>query len=59
MLVTVAGGLPGSVGSADIATVNSTGITLSLTLEEPESRQELQGGLQRTEFSSGGHMPPR
>ncbi|XP_073903411.1 uncharacterized protein KIAA1614 homolog isoform X3 [Castor canadensis] len=53
------GGLPGSVGSADIATVNSTGITLSLTLEEPESRQELQGGLQRTEFSSGGHMPPR
>ncbi|XP_017652800.1 uncharacterized protein KIAA1614 homolog isoform X3 [Nannospalax galili] len=39
--------------------LESTGdaITLSLTMEEPESCQELARGLQRIESSSGGHMP--
>uniref|UniRef100_A0A8D2DCI5 KIAA1614 n=1 Tax=Sciurus vulgaris TaxID=55149 RepID=A0A8D2DCI5_SCIVU len=51
------GGLQGSLTLAD-AVVNSVGITLSLASEELESGQELEGGLQRTESSSGGHVPP-
>ncbi|XP_042530485.1 uncharacterized protein KIAA1614 homolog isoform X2 [Dipodomys spectabilis] len=54
----VNGGLRDSPGSADVATVNSMGITLSLAPEEPESSQELEGVLQRMEPSSGGHVPP-
>ncbi|XP_048213925.1 uncharacterized protein KIAA1614 homolog isoform X6 [Perognathus longimembris pacificus] len=52
-------GLQGAPGS-DVATINSTGITLSLSLapEEPASSQELEGVLQRLEPSSGGHVPP-
>ncbi|XP_012372858.1 uncharacterized protein KIAA1614 homolog isoform X2 [Octodon degus] len=54
-----AGGCQGSVDLADAATLHSMGITLCLTSEEPESQQEAQGGLQRTESSSssGGHTP--
>ncbi|XP_045045008.2 uncharacterized protein KIAA1614 homolog [Desmodus rotundus] len=40
-------------------TISSTGVTLSLTLEEPESSQEPAGGLQRTELSSEGHVSSR
>ncbi|XP_021516225.1 uncharacterized protein KIAA1614 homolog isoform X2 [Meriones unguiculatus] len=53
------GTLQDSLQSADVATVNSTAITLSLSSEEPESSQELGGGPQGTESCSGGHMPPR
>ncbi|XP_062961097.1 uncharacterized protein KIAA1614 homolog [Cynocephalus volans] len=53
-------GLPvGFLGSADVATVNSTGFTLSLASEEAESSQEPEGGLQRTELSFGEHVPYR
>ncbi|KAM5237677.1 uncharacterized protein KIAA1614 homolog [Ctenodactylus gundi] len=52
-------GLWHSLGYADTATINSTGITVSLALEEPESSQEPERSPQRTEFSSGGHMPPK
>ncbi|XP_077878548.1 uncharacterized protein KIAA1614 homolog isoform X3 [Ictidomys tridecemlineatus] len=51
------GGLQGSLRLADTV-VNSMGITLSLASEELESSQDLEEGLQRTESSSGGHMPP-
>ncbi|KAM4812452.1 uncharacterized protein KIAA1614 homolog [Urocitellus parryii] len=51
------GGLQGSLSLADTV-VNSMGITLSLASEELESSQDLEEGLQRTESSSGGHMPP-
>ncbi|XP_075844404.1 uncharacterized protein KIAA1614 homolog isoform X2 [Microtus pennsylvanicus] len=47
------GTLQDSPQSADVATVNSTAVTLSLTPEEPECRLEPH----RTESSSGGHMP--
>lgn len=53
----VAGTLQDSLQSADVATVNSTAITLALTSEEPEHSQERGGGPQRTESSSGGHVP--
>lgn len=46
-----------SLQSADVAIVNSTAVTLSLTSEEPECSLELGGGPHRTESSSGGHMP--
>lgn len=50
------GTLQDSLQSADVTTVNSTAITLSLTSEEPERSQELGGGPQRMDCSSGGHM---
>ncbi|KAM6166236.1 LOW QUALITY PROTEIN: uncharacterized protein KIAA1614 homolog [Erethizon dorsatum] len=53
------GGCQGSVGLADAATFNSMGITLSLTSEEPESCQEPKEALQRTQYSSGGHVLSR
>ncbi|XP_004461912.2 uncharacterized protein KIAA1614 homolog [Dasypus novemcinctus] len=53
------GGVRGSLCSAAAGTISSTGITLSLASEEPESSQQLERGLQRTELSSGGDMPPR
>lgn len=53
----VAGTLQDSLQSADVATVNFTAITLALTSEEPEHSQERGGGPQRTESSSGGHVP--
>lgn len=49
----VSGTLQDSLQSADVTTVNSTAVTLSLTPEEPECRLEPH----RTETSSGGHMP--
>ncbi|EDM09511.1 rCG46474 [Rattus norvegicus] len=51
------GTLQDSLQLADVATVNPTAITLSLTSEEPERSQELGGGPQRMDCSSGGHMP--
>ncbi|XP_076797479.1 uncharacterized protein KIAA1614 homolog isoform X3 [Arvicanthis niloticus] len=51
------GTLPDSLQSADVATVHSTAITLSLTSEGPEHSQELGGDPQRTKSSSGGHVP--
>ncbi|KAM4861189.1 uncharacterized protein KIAA1614 homolog [Thomomys bottae] len=54
----VNGRLQGSPGSADVATVNSVGITLSLATEEPESSQELEGVVKTVESSAGGHAPP-
>ncbi|XP_011904220.1 PREDICTED: uncharacterized protein KIAA1614 homolog isoform X2 [Cercocebus atys] len=53
------GGPQGFPGSADVATINSTGITLSLSSEEPESSQESEGSLQRTGSGSGGHVLSR
>ncbi|XP_014439447.2 uncharacterized protein KIAA1614 homolog [Tupaia chinensis] len=50
-------GRDGHPGSVDVATVNSTSITLSLASEELESSREAEGGSQRTEASSGGHTP--
>ncbi|XP_038205297.1 uncharacterized protein KIAA1614 homolog [Arvicola amphibius] len=47
------GTLQDSLQSADVATVNSTAVTLSLAPEEPECRLEPH----RTESSSGGYMP--
>ncbi|XP_026643426.1 uncharacterized protein KIAA1614 homolog isoform X2 [Microtus ochrogaster] len=47
------GTLQDSPQSADVATVNSTAVTLSLTSEEPGCHLEPH----RTESSSGGHMP--
>lgn len=55
----VAGGLQGFLGSAAAGTISSKGVTLSLASEEPESSQEPEGGLQRTELSSGGHASSR
>ncbi|XP_049991112.1 uncharacterized protein KIAA1614 homolog isoform X3 [Alexandromys fortis] len=49
----VTGTLQDSPQSADVATVSSTVVTLSLTPEEPECRLEPH----RTESSSGDHMP--
>lgn len=37
-----------------VGTISSVGVTFSLALEEPESSQEPEGGLQRTESSSEG-----
>ncbi|KAM8816519.1 uncharacterized protein KIAA1614 homolog isoform 2-T2 [Rhynchonycteris naso] len=42
-----------------VGTISSTGITFSLALEEPESSREPEGGLQRTESSSKGHLSSR
>ncbi|KAL4674537.1 hypothetical protein H8959_018471 [Pygathrix nigripes] len=53
------GGPQGFPDSADVATINSTGITLSLSSEEPESSQESEGSLQRTGSGSGGHVLSR
>ncbi|XP_073072940.1 uncharacterized protein KIAA1614 homolog isoform X4 [Manis javanica] len=53
------GGLRSFLGSAAVGTTNPMSITLSLTSEEPESGQEPEGGLQRTELSSGGHVSSR
>ncbi|XP_037681157.1 uncharacterized protein KIAA1614 homolog isoform X2 [Choloepus didactylus] len=53
------GRLQGSPCSAAVGTISNTGITLSLAPEEPESSQEPEGGLQRTELSSGGCTPSR
>ncbi|XP_069315725.1 uncharacterized protein KIAA1614 homolog [Eulemur rufifrons] len=53
------GGLQGFPGSADVATINATGITLSLFSEEPEPGREPEGAPQRTESGSGAHGPSR
>uniref|UniRef100_A0A3Q2HMK5 KIAA1614 n=1 Tax=Equus caballus TaxID=9796 RepID=A0A3Q2HMK5_HORSE len=53
------GGLQGFLGSAAAGTISSKGVTLSLASEEPESSQEPEGGLQRTELNSGGHASSR
>uniref|UniRef100_A0A673V6F1 KIAA1614 n=1 Tax=Suricata suricatta TaxID=37032 RepID=A0A673V6F1_SURSU len=53
------GGHQGPLGSAAVGTVSSVGITLSLASEETESSQEPEGGLQRTELSSRGHVSTR
>ncbi|XP_012505118.1 PREDICTED: uncharacterized protein KIAA1614 homolog [Propithecus coquereli] len=53
------GGLQGFPCPADVATINATGITLSLFSEEPEPGQEAEGAPQRTESGSGGHVPSR
>ncbi|XP_077013280.1 uncharacterized protein KIAA1614 homolog [Tamandua tetradactyla] len=53
------GRLQGSPCSAAVSTISNTSITLCLASEEPESSQEPERGLQRTELSSGGCMPSR
>ncbi|XP_072687644.1 uncharacterized protein KIAA1614 homolog [Canis lupus baileyi] len=53
------GGVQGFLGSAAVGTVSSMSITLSLTSEEPESSQEPEGDLPRTELSSGGQVSSR
>ncbi|XP_058395915.1 uncharacterized protein KIAA1614 homolog isoform X1 [Diceros bicornis minor] len=53
------GGLQGFLGSAAAGTVSTVGVSLSLASEEPESSQEPEGGLQRTESSSRGHVSSR
>nr|XP_025856834.1 uncharacterized protein KIAA1614 homolog [Vulpes vulpes] len=53
------GGIQGFLGSAAVGTVSSMSITLSLTSEEPESSQEPEGGLPRTELSSAGQVSSR
>lgn len=50
----VAGGIHDFLTSAGVGTVSSMGVTFSLALEEPESSQEPEEGLQRTESSSEG-----
>lgn len=55
----VAGGVQGFLGPAAVGAVSSVSITLSLALEESESSQEPEGGLQRPELSSGGQVPSR
>uniref|UniRef100_A0A8I3WCP9 KIAA1614 n=1 Tax=Callithrix jacchus TaxID=9483 RepID=A0A8I3WCP9_CALJA len=50
------GGSQGFPSSADVDTINSTGITLSLFSEDPEFSQESEGSLQRTESGSGRHV---
>lgn len=50
----VAGGIHDFLTSAGVGTISSVGVTFSLALEEPESSQEPEGGLQRTESSSEG-----
>ncbi|XP_066217769.1 uncharacterized protein KIAA1614 homolog isoform X2 [Saccopteryx leptura] len=42
-----------------VGTISSTGVTFSLALEEPESSWKPEGGLQRTELSSKGHLSSR
>nr|XP_012590792.1 uncharacterized protein KIAA1614 homolog isoform X2 [Microcebus murinus] len=54
-----AGGLQGCPGSADVTSINATGITLSLCSEESEPGQESEGDPQRTESGPGGHVPSR
>ncbi|KAK2490127.1 hypothetical protein MC885_015869 [Smutsia gigantea] len=53
------GPLRSFLGAAAVGTTNSMGVTLSLASEEPESSQEPEGDLQRTELSSGGHVSSR
>lgn len=55
----VAGGCHDFLTSAGASTINSMGVTFSLALEEPESSQEPEGVLQRTESSSEGHVSSR
>ncbi|XP_066117377.1 uncharacterized protein KIAA1614 homolog isoform X1 [Saccopteryx bilineata] len=50
---------PPENGRDGVGTISSTGVTFSLALEEPESSQEPEGGLQRTELSSKGHLSSR
>lgn len=42
-----------------VGTISSMGVTFSLALEEPESSQEPEGDLQRTELSSEGLVSSR
>ncbi|XP_024614582.1 uncharacterized protein KIAA1614 homolog [Neophocaena asiaeorientalis asiaeorientalis] len=53
------GGLQGCLTSAAVGTISSMGITFSPASEETESGQEPEGGLQRTEPSSVGHVSSR
>ncbi|XP_059988055.1 uncharacterized protein KIAA1614 homolog isoform X2 [Lagenorhynchus albirostris] len=53
------GGLQGCLASAAVGTISSMGITFSPASEETESGQEPEGGLQRTEPSSVGHVSSR
>nr|XP_012416626.1 PREDICTED: uncharacterized protein KIAA1614 homolog [Odobenus rosmarus divergens] len=53
------GGVQGFLGPAAVGAVSSMSITLSLALEESESSQEPEGGLQRPELSSGGQVSSR
>lgn len=55
----VAGGLQGCLASAAVGTISSVGITFSPASEEPESSQEAERGLRRTEPSSVGHVSSR
>ncbi|XP_043779768.1 uncharacterized protein KIAA1614 homolog [Cervus elaphus] len=53
------GGLQGCLASATVGTISSVGITFSPASEEPESSQEAERGLRRTEPSSVGHVSSR
>nr|XP_035927005.1 uncharacterized protein KIAA1614 homolog isoform X2 [Halichoerus grypus] len=53
------GGVQGFLGPAAVGAVSSVSITLSLALEESDSSQEPEGGLQRPELSSGGQVSSR
>ncbi|XP_045733199.1 uncharacterized protein KIAA1614 homolog isoform X1 [Mirounga angustirostris] len=53
------GGVQGFLGPAAVGAVSSVSITLSLALEESESSQEPEGGLQRPGLSSGGQVSSR
>ncbi|XP_027977270.1 uncharacterized protein KIAA1614 homolog [Eumetopias jubatus] len=53
------GGVQGFLGPAAVGAVSSMSITLSLALEESESSQDPEGGLQRPELSSGGQVSSR
>lgn len=55
----IAGGLQDFLGPTGVGTISSVGVTLSLASEEPQSSQEPEGGLQRTESSSEGHVSSR
>uniref|UniRef100_G1PYB9 KIAA1614 n=1 Tax=Myotis lucifugus TaxID=59463 RepID=G1PYB9_MYOLU len=48
------GGIHDFLTPAGVGTVSSMGVTFSLALEEPESSQEPEEGLQKTESSSEG-----
>nr|KAF6413433.1 hypothetical protein HJG59_007271 [Molossus molossus] len=53
------GGCHDFLTSAGVSTLSSMGVTFSLALEEPESSQEPEGVLQRTESGSEGHVSSR
>lgn len=55
----VAGGFHDFLTSTGVGTISSMGVTFSLALEEPESSQEPEGDLQRTELSSEGLVSSR